>query len=112
MAWRFKGKRNNKTSSKKRTINKSSKFSSDQKKAYYMGLGAGIAERGRNQPSDNLIDMLDSRMGEGQRKDLCDSALKGYFKGQKEYSLSPVFALGFKKYPVSHSAYLNDDKKK
>lgn len=111
MAW-FKGKRSKKTFSKKRTTKKSSKYSADQKKAFFMGLGAGIAERGRNQPSDNLIDMLDSRMGEGQRKDLCDSALKGYFEGKKNYSLSPVFALGFKKYPVSHSAYIKDDKKK
>lgn len=112
MAWRFKGRRNNKTSLKKRTINKSSKFSSDQKKAYFIGLGAGMVEKHSRGMSDAFTNIIDSRQGIGQRKDLCDSARKGYFTGKEKYGGAPPFSVGYKNYPVSDSTWLRGNKKK
>lgn len=81
------------------------KYSSSQKKAYYMGYGAGMSK------DEAVFDTLtDERQGLGQRSDLCESARKGYLEGKKNRYGNP-FAVGYKKYPVSTKRLLDDERK-
>ena len=63
---------------------KQKRYTAAQRKAYYMGYGAGIVEMNDKTASDNFCFMVDERMGAGQRPDLCESARKGYFDAKKQ----------------------------
>ena len=82
------------------------RYTSAQRKAYYMGYGVGLVEHG-NVASPEFSSMIDERMGHGQRKDLCDSARKGYFDA-KNNQYAPPFSKGCKRYPVSVKEWLKD----
>lgn len=64
-------------------------YSAAERKAYYMGLGAGMC--GVKADSDKAVDLIDSRQGRGQRKDLCASAKAGLFEGYKHRNDMPPF---------------------
>lgn len=90
-----------------------SKYSADQRKAYYMGYGFGIATKyfdEKRNPDAEIGIITDSRqglVGVGQRSDLCASMRNGYAVGKKNQ-----FSLHFdgtkKKFPVSMKEYLKD----
>ena len=76
------------------------RFSGAQKKAYWMGYGAGIT-------GGDVTYAADPRQGRGQRKDLCDSMRAGYFDGRQNRRAVP-FHLGHKRYPISSKVYYKE----
>ncbi|MGN1103885.1 MAG: hypothetical protein ACI4QI_03330 [Candidatus Coproplasma sp.] len=62
------------------------KYSYAEKKAYNMGLGAGLA----NASADNVGYICDERQGRGQNSRECASFLAGYNRGYKNrYGVIP-----------------------
>ena len=61
------------------------KYTYAQKKAYYMGYGAGLCRT----PSSQLDPILDCRRGLGQDPVLCLSARAGYSAGKKDHFRVP-----------------------
>lgn len=80
---------------------KSKRYSVSERRAYWIGYGAGIVGEGRSSSS-----LTDNRLGRGQVENLCKSARKGLFAGKKN-AYSTHFEKGFKRYPVSLAKYLN-----
>ena len=79
------------------------KYSHYEKRAYWMGYGAGIC-------NGDATYAMDTRMGAGQREDLCNSMRKGFFAGKKN-SYSNPFEKGFKRYPVPLKVYIASEVK-
>lgn len=73
------------------------KYSNAQKRAYWMGYGAGISD-------GDASEHIDVRQSKGQRKDLCDSMRAGFYDGKKNRRSVP-FEVGHRRYPVSLNAY-------
>ena len=78
---------------------KNLKYSYNEKKAYYIGYGIGLVS------DEAYSNAVDSRMGSGQKSELCNSAKKGFIAGKKNRHV-PVFEKGYKKYPISRQDYL------
>ena len=68
------------------------KYSHYEKRAYWMGYGAGLSGGDGSR-------LIDERRGQGQRKDLCQSARAGYADGKRNDMFVP-FSFGHKRYPV------------
>lgn len=78
------------------------RYSAAEKKAYWIGYGAGANSKSWLDFDPSLHD---KRQGRGQRDDLCRSAQAGFDAGLKNRN-SVHFAKGFKKYPVSHKDWI------
>ena len=87
-----------------------SKYNASQRKAYYMGYGAGIVERNSNIASREFSTMVDESFG--QRNDLCSSAKAGYWAAKKENKAAPPFSIGYKRYPVTDKVWFNSVSKR
>lgn len=58
------------------------RYTSAQKKAYYMGYGLGIADRDNEIPEKALDKLLDVKSG--RSKNLVNSSVAGYWAGRKK----------------------------
>lgn len=66
---------------------KKTKYTSAEKKAYYMGYGLGVADRNNEVPEKALDNLLVVRAG--RSKDLVDSSVAGYWAARKKRNNRP-----------------------